>query len=217
MRTYGRMFAALAVVGGLALLFAPGASGDIAGSAHDFSTGTWAQGQICLPCHTPHHAVPGEWPLWNHESTTATFTMYSSHAMDATAPTDVEGPSRKCLSCHDGTVAPDAFGGNAGTDALRLTGDSQIGAGADLTNHHPISINYLESEVDPEIVDFANLPSDIHLIPRGAFDPTVGAYVVTKQMLECGACHDVHDTYNQSDLLVKSNAGSALCLSCHIK
>ena len=33
--------------------------------------------------------------------------------------------------------------------------------------------------------------------------------------LECASCHDVHNSYNQAGLLVKSNADSALCLTCH--
>ena len=70
----------------LLLAFAAIVSGEIYLSHHDFSRRGWSQEQICLPCHTPHHADPSviAAPLWNHEVTTAAYVTYSSHAMDAT-------------------------------------------------------------------------------------------------------------------------------------
>ena len=105
----------------LLLLFivaVPSAMADITGSYHDFSGNSWSGGQICVVCHTPHSGdTSGDAPLWNHETTTATFTMYSSSTMNATASSP-GGRSKLCLSCHDGTVALDSFGGNTGTNII---------------------------------------------------------------------------------------------------
>ncbi|MCP4665925.1 MAG: cytochrome C, partial [Deltaproteobacteria bacterium] len=92
----------------------------IAGSAHDFSTQPWMaahNGQICLPCHTPHNADTSvtDGPLWNHQVTTvATYTLYTSSTFEATDSGQPDGRSKLCLSCHDGTVAVDSFGGVTG-------------------------------------------------------------------------------------------------------
>ena len=84
----------------------------IVGSAHDFSDDSWnTTGQICLVCHTPHNAdvTIANAPLWNHESTVATYQTYTSATMDATTG-QPDASSKLCLSCHDGTVAVDNFG-----------------------------------------------------------------------------------------------------------
>ena len=61
------------------------------------------ESDVCIFCHTPHHAS-GDGPLWNHQMSGASYTPYSSSTLKATVgqPT---GSSRLCLSCHDGTVA----------------------------------------------------------------------------------------------------------------
>lgn len=84
---------------------------------HFISTDT---DQICIFCHTPHHAQPAQ-PLWNKVNPTQSFRMYtssstlSSVAKEATQP----GPeSLLCLSCHDGRTAINVLhNGNVGIDA----------------------------------------------------------------------------------------------------
>ena len=46
-----------------------GSPGSIVGSAHDFSTYGWSDGEICLPCHNAHRTdtLVTDAPLWNHE------------------------------------------------------------------------------------------------------------------------------------------------------
>ncbi|UCG56713.1 MAG: cytochrome c3 family protein [Phycisphaerales bacterium] len=181
----------------------------ITGSSHDFSSKTWGTGEICQPCHTPHDAdmtVLGA-PLWNHEVTTSVFTLYSSPTFGGTAtigqPT---GTSKLCLSCHDGTVALDNYGGFLG-------GTTFISNpfGTDLADSHPISFTY----------DSALATSD-----GGLFDPatansglggTIEADLLYAGRVECSSCHDVHDDAGLASLLVMSNSGSALCLTCHDK
>lgn len=183
----------------------------IVGSAHDFSGETWnATGEICVVCHTPHHADVSvtDAPLWNHEITTATFTPYTSSTLTATDVGQPDASSKLCLSCHDGTVAVDNFGGQtAGTEFV--TGDDLIGT--DLSDDHPVSFVY----------DAALASAD-----GGLFDPTtensglggtIDEDMLIGTKLQCASCHDVHNGSGVAKLLVKSNAASALCLTCHNK
>jgi predicted CXXCH cytochrome family protein len=185
-----------------------GLQADIGGSAHDFSGQAWAGGQICLVCHTPHNATAGAGPLWNHASTSTTFTLYASPTFTAATITQPAGASRACLSCHDGTVAPDSYGGNVGTGAL-LTPPASLGT--DLANDHPVSFVFdtALANADGELFNPATALSGL----RG----TIQQDMLFNDRLECASCHDVHNSYNQAGLLVKSNAGSALCLTCHNK
>ncbi|MFT5698937.1 MAG: hypothetical protein ACI8ZB_001793 [Desulforhopalus sp.] len=117
----------------------------IRGSKHDFSDSNWANGQICLPCHAPHTGSKvASVPLWNHELSTATYTLYSSPTLDA-VPGQPAGISKLCLSCHDGTVAIDSFGGHNGSHSGQgsggLVGTQFISgsklSGTDLSDDHP--------------------------------------------------------------------------------
>ena len=94
---------ALSLVGGFsAALYA----GSIIGSVHDFSGQPFSGGQICVVCHAPHNvATPVIPPLWNHDLSTATYTVYSSPTLDAGPLGPPTGSTKLCLSCHDGTVA----------------------------------------------------------------------------------------------------------------
>lgn len=188
----------------------------VAGSAHDFSA--WAtnvgtgQTEICIPCHTPHNAdgTVAEAPLWNHEVTTESFIPYSNTTMSV-APGQPGGVSVLCLSCHDGTIALDAFGGAAGTPASTIGSvNAAADFGIDLSNDHPISFAYTTTD------------------GGGLFDPLVGlsgmGSTIDYDMLfttnvECASCHDVHNAPGGGafNLLVKDNANSALCLTCHNK
>ncbi len=183
----------------------------IVGSAHDFSGETWnPTGEICIVCHTPHHADVSvtNAPMWNHDVSTATYTLYSSSTLDATDLGQPDANSKLCLSCHDGTVAVDNFGGATGGTEF-VSGDILIGT--NLSGHHPISFTY----------DAALATAD-----GGLFDPTttssglggtIDGDMLFANKLECGSCHDVHNGSGVANLLVKSNASSALCLTCHNK
>ncbi len=182
----------------------------IVGSAHDFSAEAWSGGRICIVCHTPHNADTSisEAPLWNHELTTATFTLYSSPTLDATLG-QPGGASKLCLSCHDGTVAIDSFGGATGTEFI--TGAALLGT--DLANDHPISFTYdtALATQDGELFDPATAPSGL--------GGTIDDDMLFEDMMQCASCHDVHNTVSEGNqkLLVIDNTGSLLCLTCHDK
>jgi len=159
--------------------------------------------QVCLPCHTPHNALLSgeENVLWNHAETGETFTMYSSSAGQP------EGPSKMCLSCHDGVTAIDNYGGNGGTGIV-ITGSAAVGT--DLSNDHPIGIQYPTDRPgeynDPSTFDPGiNNGPGVHLVEISGVD-----------RVECTSCHEPHNNGLGNFLRVPIQE-SYLCLQCHIK
>ncbi len=113
------------------------ASAGIVGSKHDFSGRGWGSTEVCIFCHTPHNAitaVSGS-PLWNHQLSAATYTLYGSPTRKE-VPEQPRAPSKLCLSCHDGTIG--AFGGH--TSNQFVAGAASLGT--DLSNDHPISVRF---------------------------------------------------------------------------
>jgi predicted CXXCH cytochrome family protein len=160
--------------------------------------------EICIFCHAPHNTNPAA-PLWNHAQAGTTYTPYSSSTMAATpgAPT---GSAKLCLSCHDGTVA---IGATLTRGTLRMTGVNTAGQltgasalGPNLSDDHPISFVPVTG---PQIVKPAST-DPVKLDAHG--------------MLQCRSCHDPHQQDTDpvtKKFLVKANAQSALCLTCHQK
>jgi predicted CXXCH cytochrome family protein len=181
----------------------------IVGSKHDFSSNGWSGGQICLPCHTPHNAnatVAGA-PLWNHQVTAAVFGLYSSPTFSGVAeqPRPV---SKLCLSCHDGTLAVDSFGGRAG--GMFITGRAQLGF--DLSNDHPLSFKWQHQDLGGGGGNKCGNCHNLHSSPSMiSVLPFFSGYV------ECATCHDVHGGTSYPKLLRKALAGSEICLHCHAK
>ncbi len=204
-------------VGLLLIVFVQAASAEIAGSKHDFSTtgdplgqGFGLSGnQVCVVCHTPHHGETGlDAPLWNHTTTVATFTPYDSPTLDATflePGNQPGGVSKLCLSCHDGTVAIDAFGGSAGTTPI--TGPGLLGT--DLSNDHPVGIIW---DHEPTIGGTCST-QQCHFGTRALVffgsDPS-------SKTVECATCHDVHNNAGYETMLRASMDNSQLCLICHL-
>lgn len=205
-------FARLTLAAVSVALLAPQAWAQITGSPHDFST-IDPQQRICVFCHTPHNADLSvvDAPLWNHEVTQRTYALYDSPTFDA-APSQPTGSSRLCLSCHDGSVAVDAYGGQPGT--FFLGGPSAVGADG-LANDHPISFQYTDALAiqDGELFPPSSSPSML--------GGTIEQDLLFNGNLECASCHDVHNggaaAAVDDDLLVITQQGSRLCLTCHDK
>lgn len=154
-------------------LAAPG----IRNSDHDLSNSSTtalknanaANNEICIYCHTPHRAQSTQF-LWNHSPTTVVAWNWGNdldgNAMTKTTtgtalPTTLRSGSKRCLGCHDGSVAlgdvSNAGDGSAGvipglasivglTDATGKLIDAthMVGAGGNMGGNHPVSIPYAQ-------------------------------------------------------------------------
>ena len=193
--------------------------GQLAGTMHDFSVKSWApsENRMCGVCHASHKARSEPFaPLWNHESTTvAAYTLYSSPTFDLQGGQTIINPSassKLCLSCHDGTVALENFGGTTSCinyipPAALIGGTS----GSDMSKEHPISFEYTD----------ALAAADGGLRPPSSTNSGLGGTIASDMLfnnrMECDTCHDVHNRYNVPHLLKMSNTNSQLCLTCHLK
>lgn len=218
----------------------------IVGSKHDFSTsgtgGNWT-GEICQACHTPHNALSNagtgatvDGPLWNHNPSTAigTFTLYTGNyggARTATlnaVMTQPAGTSLLCLSCHDGTVALDSFGGAQTATGVKIAGTANIGT--DLSNDHPVSIPYGTGAngtgfAAAGLKDPINTVSQMYLKNGGTSTANIATDLLESFSVECSSCHDVHNANTldsvvggPSNYLLKVDmTNSKLCLVCHDK
>ncbi len=197
----------------------------IVGSKHDMNrmntTGD-QYGRVCAYCHTPHHALDPNasdyMPLWSHNLTTQNFQAYESTTLNAAIVDPLVGPSRLCMSCHDGAIAVDQHYGLAGQ--VVKTGDNfnqiAVGSNGDLTNDHPIGFDYgAVAAVDLGIKPATN-----------AF--TAGTKQIkdalTNGIMTCATCHEVHNKDNVADaantynyFLYAQQKDSAICTSCHDK
>jgi len=210
--------AVICIVGLSAVSFA-----EITGSVHDLTVSTTGLGitEICAVCHSPHDSGANRasnGPLWNHEVSGVTFTLYSSDnpIAESNNVTDVSGSSRLCLGCHDGVTALDAYNGDPGTTPLATPGKiipNLNGTTGDLSGTHPISVVYNE---DP-----AYQLNPIGGVTLGGVSPLANVLVNTR--VECSTCHDVHNNTGpggetQGAMLLRADpTGSALCLACHNK
>jgi predicted CXXCH cytochrome family protein len=226
--------------------------------------------ELCVFCHTPHGAdVTANPPLWNRVlPAAATFTTYDSLGT-STLDGEVLGVgsvSIACLSCHDGTQAmnvminapgsgdydpagftlagtwsgPTATASTPGS--LAYSTASIVDLGKDLTNDHPVGVEYAGggcqaitgdicspvagNTADPDFKDAERTASGIDLWyvdvdTDGTRDKTdmilyTRAFAAgSGPSVECGSCHDPH---NEAGLFLRlDNTGSAVCLACHIK
>jgi predicted CXXCH cytochrome family protein len=198
-------------------------------------------GQTCVFCHTPHMGSVSV-PLWNRSSATTTYQVYTSSTMDALGPTSAavqSSVSGACMSCHDGSIAVDvltnlagaahvasiaftrqatskATYSNSGTGTGNIMSGGAPFLGTDLRNDHPITIIY-ETARAATPAEFVTQTITGTKISVGTTNPLplYGSSTATATV-ECASCHNPHNNANGM-FLRKSNAGSAMCLTCHIK
>lgn len=206
--------------------FAPGGNPDPAGMN--------TTGEICRVCHVPHdHARASQrylnGLLWNHQLSSATYTMYSnawSKTLTGSQAAQPDGTAKLCLGCHDGTVALDAFDKYVGDEILtmRLTEGHAVvtwmsdGANIDLRGTHPISVAFPAGETG-DGKNFTNPATATW--SRGQ---TVAA-TLDNGKVQCSTCHDVHDQESIPGTALLRTAQSpdeggvpsGLCLTCHVK
>jgi doubled CXXCH motif protein len=226
------------------------------GTAHDFAgkSVTGGSGErlttgLCTFCHTPHRAVSTQL-LWNHTLSTATYS-WDVPATTAGTPFPTfkgdtyKGPTAKCLSCHDGSVAIGDvawFGeGKPGKvlDDEKHTWPDPVNVGArdgilgSLKGNHPVAMPYpylnAKNTYNGVTTGDAAVLTEWQATPLanvrmfnddGGGNVTAGV-VATKTGIECSSCHDPHNKAAVDDLFLRGRIGgndtTYICLKCHIK
>ncbi len=237
------LLAIVALAPAVVWAFTPGAG--IAGTPHDFSSSGGGVG-LCTFCHTPHKAL-STLLLWNHTLSTNTFkwdvpattagTLFPTFKGDT-----YKGPTAKCLSCHDGSVAVGDIawwleGKPAVLDNTKHgQGDAaNVGFGGDMAGNHPVAMPYPYQQakntyngsttgsgfVSPE---WQSDPTGLNIRlfnDDGAGNITAGV-VASKTGMECSSCHEPHNGATVVEDLflrgtLKGTTTAYICLKCHIK
>jgi predicted CXXCH cytochrome family protein len=196
--------------------FASTAFAVVEGSSHDLNDttgnpdGDYPNGglNVCQYCHAPHNTNTGITgaPLWNRNTPdTASFTMYSSNTLQGAIAAQPNTNSITCLSCHDGVTdmgdtytGTHGFGGTA-TPMVNTRGDV---IGDDLSDDHPISVNYVAGPSFEAI----SVVTTAGLRLYGA---------AGSETVECASCHDPHDQDTNTKFL-RAPLGE-ICTACHNK
>lgn len=239
-----RLWTRAAILGGMAVCFAfalvTQAANPILASKHNmnvaFGAGTIREGQVCLPCHTPHNMNPAyhNEALWNHTmDPSKAYQLYTSGGKStryAANYVGLDNSSRMCLSCHDGAVAVDSFGGStpsAGNPANVVGAGFNVGFNADLTRDHPVGVRYPGAQMDGTWVSaggykdsttLKTAPAGVSALGGGAvklFKYETDADTAKGTVVGCASCHTPHD--NAYKFLRIPNTNSDLCLKCHDK
>ena len=164
--------------------------------------------EVCIFCHTPHNAAP-QTPLWNRENPRVFYRIYESSTTDARIDQPY-GPSKMCLSCHDGSLALGNVLSRPVGEPIVMTArtmppgryDENSDLTNDLSDDHPIAFRYdrqlsnVDSQIRPPEIVTKELPLGVH------------------SEVHCTTCHDPHN--NQlGDFLNVTDQYSAICVACH--
>jgi len=162
------------------------------------------ESQVCVFCHTPHNAAP-QTPLWNRTNPRLFYRIYASSTTDARID-QPSGPSKMCLSCHDGTMALGTVLSRPPTHPIVMTARTIPPGDSDLTNDlsddHPIGFRYDRalSNADRQLRAPEVVSPDLPLGAHGE--------------MHCTTCHDPHNNQLGQFLRV-TDQRSAICVACH--
>ena len=178
----------------------------VIGGPHDFSDLLGGPADACKACHVPHvQVLKPEYPEGEDDAGVKlepSVSIYRIPGQRGVFQPDqyMPGPSSLlCLGCHDGTMATSTIGSSHALMAGRRAGYHIPDDFA--WRDHPIGVPYPERSGEYRSmasVEAAGVP-----LPEGR--------------IECISCHDPHNRSGLQDMLVISNARSALCLTCHVK
>jgi hypothetical protein len=218
------------------------------GSTYTFTSDT-VQQRICVYCHTPHHAhyvgedpaVTADYlPLWSHDVSTVTYTPYVSATFNDKGgmtmnPDDpLTGPSRLCMSCHDGITAVDNYYGNTNGHRIANQGttfESMAVISPNGQTNHPLGFSMMDvipgqagatHQDNAAILSLTNASVYQNGL-TGTTAPTIFSRLWNGNIMTCSSCHDVHNNLNKVSynpsvpnfLLLGSQKTSGICLSCH--
>jgi hypothetical protein len=140
------------------------------------------------------------------------------------------GPSRLCMSCHDGTVALDTYYGQTGTHFISNGANTYFGAQPvielDGMKTHPIGFDAttLQAGTTQDTHLWGTMLANNYLGNANAGTLTVQSRLFQGQFT-CSTCHDVHNKLNdtsasipvgtQNYFLLGGQTNSALCITCH--
>lgn len=182
----------------------------VVGSPHDLSVSgpgeihALYEEQVCIFCHAPHNAT-GQKPLWNRHMPPTHYRIYDSSTTDARID-QPSGPSKMCLSCHDGSLALGLVASRPLSKPIVMSrrtippGPSDLTH--DLSDDHPIGFRYDRALAirdqqlkNPDLIS-KELPLGKH------------------SEVHCTTCHDPHNN-ELGNFLHMTDRRSAICLSCH--
>jgi predicted CXXCH cytochrome family protein len=182
----------------------------VVGSPHDLSASgpgdihALYEEEVCIFCHAPHNAT-GQRPLWNRHLPPTHYRIYTSSTTDARID-QPSGPSKMCLSCHDGALALGLLASRP-VDQPVVMSRRTIPPGPtdltqDLSDDHPIGFRF-DRPLAARDGQLKNPDLVSRELPMGPHNE-----------VHCTTCHDPHDN-ELSDFLRIADRRSAICLSCH--
>ncbi|MDD2856222.1 MAG: cytochrome c3 family protein, partial [Desulfuromonadaceae bacterium] len=119
-----------------------------------------------------------------------------------------------CMSCHSLPAVGDLFTNTGGHETDVSGGEtglwgSRTGSWGSLSMSHPVGISYGAAQAEATATGLVASPPVT--VPLFATNGVTGG-----DSMECGSCHAVHDPAYKPFLRM-DNAGSALCVACHVK
>jgi len=177
--------------------------------------------EVCRPCHTPHNVPDKTQPaLWNHQlNPAASYQLYNTgHSTRFSANyVGLDTESKLCLSCHDGAIAVDNYGGATGGTHF-VSGSKAVGKNGDLTDDHPVGLKYPFNADGVTPAGGYNDPAAATFSADGVSGRGVNLVTLPdgSKGVGCSSCHTEHNNTN-GDFLRVSNQYSYLCLKCHNK
>ena len=211
---------------------------------HNFTASGIATGEICAFCHAPQGMETSVTaPLWNRSR--SPMSDYQAYSTLGSATAAASGSvSMACLSCHDGTQAPNVIintPGKDGNDADSING-TRTDSSQFLKDHHPVGMQYAGGGPNHTIpgapfklenfrstsytgtgtgtvwwVDTGGngrQKSDLLLFTRA---DTPQSESVGRPYVECASCHDPHNISNPTFLRAANPGSGGLCMTCHAK
>jgi len=215
---------------------------DIRASRHNLACAVTASSnasEICIFCHTPEGVSPAQAarpPGWVRTPLLlGAFTVYAD--ADASADAVGTGPashSLVCLSCHDGSHAPNTNLVERGKDhpwgvpysgAIEAWVPAAGPTGGGLATTPDRTHNDSRREEFRQAISSVIGGRRVWWVPRNAAATlrtrldiplySRGAPGAEIPFVECASCHDPHS--DQALFLRVANSGSALCYTCHAK